>query len=121
MRKIVFALALLGLAGSPARTACGGAREPAAAGDVLTGIAAAAFVTHAVAPQPVGCSSPAPGLPPVAYFEMSPLAGDCQSAPVVVCQQRVCVQPVPALGTYLRYGFRPHLFGRYFVERNRRS
>jgi hypothetical protein len=100
MKKLILAAMILGLAGTGVQTAKAGDREWAVVGKVLTGITAAAVITHAVAAEPApvyypySCAAPACGYCPppapsgVVYVQTA-------TAPVVVYRAPVCVVPAP--------------------------
>jgi hypothetical protein len=52
MKKIIFAILILGVTGAGVQTARAGDHEWAIAGKVLTGLAAASLISHAVQPAP---------------------------------------------------------------------
>ena len=51
MKKIILAVAILAVVAAGAQTARAGDREWAVAGKVLTGVAAASVISHALAPR----------------------------------------------------------------------
>lgn len=102
MKKMILAAAILGVAGAGIRTAQAGDHEWAIAGKVLTGLAVASVITHAVTPETrvystVYASPPAPGCgynycpppaPIVTYVRPMP-------RPVVVYRPPVYLAPPP--------------------------
>jgi len=89
MKKLILVAVIAGLAAASVQTVKAGDREWAVVGKVLTGVAAASVITHAVACAPApGCYSySCPG--PVYRY------GYCAPAPVVVYPAPVCVAPAP--------------------------
>ncbi len=127
MKKILLTITVLGfLAGSQVQNAKAGDREWAVAGKVLTGIAAASIITHAIAPAPVYAApapvyvAPAPvyaapayayaPAAPVVYYQPAAPVVVCPPAPVVVYRQPVYVRPAPVFGFGFAIG-REHGFG----------
>jgi hypothetical protein len=102
MKKMILAAAILGVAGAGIRNVQAGDHEWAIAGKVLTGLAVASVITHAVAPETrvyatVYASPPAPDCrynycpppaPVVTYVRPAP-------QPMVVYRPRVYVAPPP--------------------------
>ena len=114
MKKLILVGVIVGLAATSVQTGKAGDREWAVVGKVLTGVAAASVITHAVACAPgPGCysySCPAPvyrygycaPAPRVVYMPPAPV-------PVAVYRAPVCVAPAP-IGCYapvvrVRVGF----------------
>lgn len=111
MKKIILAAVILGMAGAGIRTAQAGDHEWAIAGKVLTGLAVASVITHAVAPDvsvhaTVYASPPAPGCrynycpppaPVVSYVRPAPRPVVVYRAPVYVAPPPVRVVRVPVV------------------------
>lgn len=81
MKKIILGLTMLAFVGAHVQTASAGDREWATAGKILTGVAAASIIAHAVDYQPgyysSGYYAPAPPVyyaPPQVVYAPPPLA-----------------------------------------------
>ena len=117
MKKMILATMILGLATANLQTARAGDHEWAVVGKVLTGVAAAAVITSAVAePAHVSYSysysSPGYGY---SYCPPPPQVVYAPPAPVVVYRAPVCVAPAPVyyapqVNVRIRYGGRHHHF-----------
>jgi len=96
MKKLILATMILGLAGAGVQTAKAGDREWAVVGKVLTGVAIASVITHAVAvePAPVYYSYSSPGYG-YGYCPAPPRMVYAQPAPVVIYRAPACVAPAP--------------------------
>ena len=128
MKKVILTLTVLAVAAAGIQTAKAGDREWAVAGKVLTGLAVASVITHAVEAQPayttVYYSEPAPGYsycpppaPRVVYTSpvyYAPAA--VVYRPVVYCAPApVCYRPAPVVSFRFGYGgqHRHYRYGRW--------
>lgn len=107
MKNSIAILSLTALAAASVQTASAGDKEWATVGKILTGVAAAHVIAHAIQPAPVYTVAPAPVIvaarpAPVYYAYASP-------APVVVYQQPVCVAPAPVVIVPRPYYYAPPL------------
>lgn len=120
MKKMILALLALTLVGGGIQSAKAGDSEWATAGKVLTGIAAVAVLSHALAPSPppayyaaprYNYYAPAPVVfspaPPVVYAP--PPVVYVPAPPVVVYRAPVCVAPAPVVSFRFSYGS-PHYY-----------
>jgi hypothetical protein len=89
MKNSIAILSLSALAAASVQTASAGDREWATVGKILTGVAAAHVIAHAVQPAPVYAMPPAP----VVLVSPSTPVYCAPPAPVVVQPQPVCVVP----------------------------
>jgi len=101
MKKVILTMTILALAAAGIQTANAGDREWAVVGKVLTGVAAAAVITHAVAadaaPVSYSCSYSGPDCSYTCNYRPAPAVVYLQPAPppVVVYRAPVCVTPAP--------------------------
>src|SRR5262245_36988122 len=98
MKKVIFTFLTLAVVAAGVQTAKAGDKEWAIAGKVLTGVAAAAVITHAVT-RPVYTTysyAPAPAYPAYNYYQPAPVV----YAPPPVVVYRPVYAPVPLV----RYG-----------------
>ncbi len=93
MKKIIFAILTLGVVGAGLQTAKAGDHEWAIAGKVLTGLAAASVITHAVQPAPV-------------YYP-----ADYYSSPAPAYSYNYCLPPVVVYRAPVYFAPRPVFFG----------
>jgi hypothetical protein len=105
MKKVILGLTIPAVAGASVQSARAGDKEWAAVGKVLTGIAVAAVISHAVQPAPpcyvappVPCPAPVVTYgygppPPVVYVQPAPPPVVVYRAPVYVAPAPVCVVP----------------------------
>jgi hypothetical protein len=120
MKKLIAATMILGLAAATVQTAKAGDREWAVVGKVLTGVAAAAVITHAVnaEPAPVYYTCPptytyCPPPPRVVYVQPAPAPVVVYRAPVCVAPAPVYVAPAPVVSFNFRVGGGHHHHGRW--------
>src|SRR5437870_581233 len=108
MKKMIFALMTLAVAGATVQTASAGDREWATAGKVLTGVVAASVITQALAPRPSYYAAPgyyAYPAPAYSYNSCPPPRVVCAlPPPVVVYRPPVYVAP-PVVTFRLGFGF----------------
>lgn len=109
MKKIIAAVTVLALAGASLQSAKAGDREWATVGKILTGVAVAGVVAHAVDRHPVNYSvsystySPAPCAPQRVVCAPAPRVVYVP-APVVHCPQPVYVTSYSHPRKYLGFG-----------------
>jgi hypothetical protein len=124
MKKMILAVTILALAGASVQTAQAGDREWAVAGKVLTGLAVAAVITHAVAADPAPVcytySHSSPGYsysyrpaPTVVYVQPAPQRVVVYRAPVYVAPAPVYVSPAPEVSLRIGFGGGRHHYYRH--------
>jgi hypothetical protein len=108
MKKIILGLTILVFAGARVQTAAAGDRKWATAGKILTGVAAAAIITHAIDYRPAYYSTPYYAPPPTVYYAPPPVV--YASAPrAVFCPPPVCSCPAPVVSfSFGTEGYYPH-------------
>lgn len=108
MKKIILGLTILVFAGAHVQIASAGDREWATAGKILTGVAAASIIAHAIDYRPAYYSTPYYAPPPPVYYTPPPVV----YAPApreVFCQLPVYFRPAPVISFNFGIGgYYPH-------------